>query len=205
MKKKKEELRKLQVLSKLYDLKPFYYQRNYDIDDAALQLAMELVVAVLEQKKKFEDEIEMKTDETEQKLQNFKNEMEKIVELSLECIFDVKNMIKLGNFLNGKKEYLLVIFVGKRCQDRLEEQKAEFEEREKLKKECERLDSLRLQYLVKQEESDGLNKEEVTKKLEEARVALSKLPNIVDIQAEIDERNRLLLEVIELIFSAAKC
>lgn len=45
--------------------------------------------------------------------------------------------------------------LGKQCQTKIFEQKQEYEEREKLKKEYERLDNLRLTYLFKKEDNAG--------------------------------------------------
>lgn len=48
-----------------------------------------------------------------------------------------------------------LIMLGKQCQTKIFEQKQEYEERERLKKDFERLDNMRLTYLFKKEDNEG--------------------------------------------------
>jgi len=139
----------------------------------------------------------------DKKKQALKEQTNRIVTLSLDHVLTIPNLIKLAHSLNGKHEFVHVITTGKKCQERIFEKQQEFHQREELKKEFERLDNLRLQQLLNKDTTTE-QKESVDASLEAAKEAVESIPKGQDLEVETKKLNDELLQVTELIISAAK-
>lgn len=96
----------------------------------------------------------METDETEQEKAALSKLLDDELIKSLECIDQVDNMIAFAKHLFDKREFLSVLTVGLKTEDKLEEMRAELVKREEMKKDFEVLDNFRLQRLVSAKSAD---------------------------------------------------
>ncbi len=90
----------------------------------------------------------METDETEQEKEGLRKLLDEELIKSLDCVDLVDNMIAFAKHLFDKREFLSVITVSLKTEDKLEEMRNELVKREEMKKDFEVLDNFRLQRLV---------------------------------------------------------
>eukprot|EP01125_Pyxidicula_operculata_P015272 TRINITY_DN5168_c2_g1_i2.p1 TRINITY_DN5168_c2_g1~~TRINITY_DN5168_c2_g1_i2.p1 ORF type:complete len:1487 (-),score=479.48 TRINITY_DN5168_c2_g1_i2:82-4542(-) len=205
-KDKKERLRDLQLEDNLFKEQPGYYQTSYDPDSTAYDLSTEMISICLDlQKAKStaSDSMEVEGDSEE----DMKVRTTKIVALCLDHIMSINSLINMVSFLNSRHEYQHVITAGKKCQERIFDKKKEFQEREELKDEFERLDSLRLQQLYIKTEGGGkisIDNEDLQKKIDEIKESIEALPKMENFEEEAQKLNQQLLQTTDLIMTAAK-
>lgn len=146
----------------------------------------------------FEDKVAMQDDLPEDKVkaerEKMKSQLEEMVKDCLQTVHKVPNLVALAHIMSKRKEFPLVIKVGQRCEERIDELTSQLEKREELtKSQSELMAKVTLQ-------KDGATKKQ-QKELDEIAESLEALPVIYENKQQLSS---WFLEVAGLIIAAAK-
>eukprot|EP00029_Vermamoeba_vermiformis_P012434 TRINITY_DN724_c0_g2_i1.p1 TRINITY_DN724_c0_g2~~TRINITY_DN724_c0_g2_i1.p1 ORF type:complete len:1593 (+),score=701.35 TRINITY_DN724_c0_g2_i1:168-4781(+) len=156
---KKKRLRDLELEVALNKLEPAYFNHTIkEYDGQIVELSKLIVDSCVDLRTELEEKIKtsgaMETEETEQEKEGLKRLLDDELIKSLDCIDLVDNMIAFAKHLFDKREFLSVLTVGLKTEDKLEEMRNELVKREEMKKDFEVLDNFRLQRLVSAKSAD---------------------------------------------------
>lgn len=144
----------------------------------------------------------METEETEQEKEGLKRLLDDELIKSLDCIDLVDNMIAFAKHLFDKREFLSVLTVGLKTEDKLEEMRGELVKREEMKKDFEVLDNFRLQRLVSAKTPD--EKAELADLEQKVQKLKGEIEAFGPVDYDNEKINKWVLEITHFTVESAK-
>jgi hypothetical protein len=144
----------------------------------------------------------METEETEQEKADLSKLLEDELIKSLECVDQVENMIAFAKHLFDKREFLSVLTIGLKTEDKLEEMRNELVKREEMKKDFDVLDNFRLQRLVSAKSAE--EKEELADLEQKVQKLKAEIEAFGPVEYDNDKINQWVLGITHYTVESAK-
>jgi len=200
---KKEALRKLELEKRLLELEPSYSRKTakqYDKNSATI--ASHMIDAVLQEIELYETKNEHQPDDKEViKTKGALNiKLQQIVAGSIKFIDEVVNLVSLARTLKQKKLWTLIVLIGQRCDQIIDEKRKELDDSEKLKSEFTKIEEQRVSRMYgnpNSKESD----EAFQKRYNQVKAKAEELAEVGFDKRQIDKQ---VLDYSSLVIEAAK-